>query len=99
MKGCLRDPERAEIRALRRHVALRGARVLDIGCGDGRLARKIAGAARLVVAIDPNADVLARARRLTPLRLRKKIEYRRGTAGRPDLSHRRVDVAVFSGSL
>jgi len=99
MKGYRRDPERAETRALRRRVALHDARILDVGCGEGRLTRKIAGAARLVVAIDPNDEVLARARRLTPRRLKKKIEYRQGTAEHPNLRHRRFDVAVFSGSL
>ena len=99
MRGYQRDPERAEVRALRRHAPLDGARVLDVGCGEGRLARRIAGAARLVVAIDPNEEVLARARRLTPRRLRKKIDYRHGTAERPGVPRRRFDVAVFSGSL
>jgi 2-polyprenyl-3-methyl-5-hydroxy-6-metoxy-1,4-benzoquinol methylase len=99
MKGHRRDPERAEIRALRGRVALDDARILDVGCGEGRLARKMAGAARLVVGIDPNEALLDRARRLTPRRLRSKIEYRVGTAGRPGLARRRFDVAVFSGSL
>ena len=99
MQGHRRDPERAEIRALRRRVALDDARILDVGCGEGRLARKMAGAARLVVGIDPNEVLLNRALRLTPRRLRSKIEYRVGTAGRPGLSRRRFDVAVFSGSL
>jgi len=99
MKGCRRDPERTEIRALRRGVHLVDARVLDVGCGEGRLARRVAGMARLVVGVDPNGAVLDRARQLTPRRLRKKIEYRLGTAERPDLSRRRFDVAVFSGSL
>lgn len=99
MKGYRRDPERAEVRVLRRHVRLDGAHVLDVGCGDGRLARKIAGVARAVVALDPNARLIAQARRLTPRRLRKKIRYRLGTAERPGLSGRRFDAAVFAGSL
>ena len=99
MKGCRRDPERTEVRVLRRRVQLVDARVLDVGCGEGRLARRIAGVARLVVGVDPNGAALDRARQLTPRRLRKKIEYRRGTAEYPGLSRRRFDVAVFSGSL
>lgn len=99
MKGCRRDPERTEVRALRHRVPLVDARVLDVGCGEGRLARRIAGVARLIVGIDPNGAALDRARQLTPRRLSKKIEYRPGTAERPGLSRRRFDVAVFSGSL
>lgn len=99
MKGYRQDPERTEVRALQRRVQFVNARVLDVGCGEGRLARSIAGVARLVVGVDPNGAVLDRARQLTPRRLRKKIEYRRGTAERPGLSRHRFDVAVFSGSL
>ncbi len=99
MKGCRRDPERTEVRVLRRRVQLVDARVLDVGCGEGRLARRIAGVARLVVGVDPNGAALDRARQMTSRRLRKKIEYRRGTAERPGFSRRRFDVAVFSGSL
>jgi 2-polyprenyl-3-methyl-5-hydroxy-6-metoxy-1,4-benzoquinol methylase len=99
MKGRRRDPERIEVRALLRRAPLRGARVLDVGCGDGGLARTIAGVARIVVGIDPNGAALDRAKTLTPRRLRKKIEYRRGTAEHPGLARRRFDVAVFSGSL
>ncbi len=99
MKGWRRDRERAEVRALRRRVPLDGARVLDVGCGEGRLARRIAGAAHLVVGIDPNGAALDRARVLTSRRLRDKIEYRVGTAEHPGISRGRFDVAIFSGSL
>jgi 2-polyprenyl-3-methyl-5-hydroxy-6-metoxy-1,4-benzoquinol methylase len=99
MKGYRRDPERVELRALRRHIRLEGARVADIGCGDGRLARKIAGLARIVVGIDPNERLIAQAKRLTPRRQRAKTRYRLGTAERPGLPGRRFDVAVFAGSL
>lgn len=99
MKGWRRDPERAEVRVLRRRVRLDDARVLDVGCGDGRLTRRVAGAARTVVGIDPNGAALDRARALTPRRLSRKIEYRLGTAEHPGISRRRFDVSIFSGSL
>lgn len=99
MRGYRRDPERAEVRVLRRHIALERARVLDVGCGEGRLTRRIAGVARAVVGIDPNGVSIARARQLTPRRLREKIRFRHGTAERPGLSGSRFDIAVFAGSL
>jgi len=37
------DPERAEVRTLR-GAPVRGGRVLDAGCGDGRLTRRIVAA-------------------------------------------------------
>ncbi|HEV2282000.1 MAG TPA: class I SAM-dependent methyltransferase [bacterium] len=99
MRGYRRDPERTVIRTLARRAPLQGARVIDIGCGEGRLTRQIAGVARSVYAVDPDAAVLARAIRLTAPRLRKRILYRPGTAERPGVAGRRFDVAVFSGSL
>jgi ubiquinone/menaquinone biosynthesis C-methylase UbiE len=99
VKGYRRDTERREIRALRRYTPLAGARVLDIGCGDGRLARKIARIARLVVGVDPNAAAITRAKRLTPRRLRAKIRYHVGAAERLRLTGRRFDIALFAGSL
>lgn len=98
MKGHRRDPERAVIRTLLRRAPLKGARVVDIGCGDGRLTRQIARVARAVVAVDPDPVILAQARSLTPRKLRNKVRYLRGTAERPGTTHR-FDVALFSGSL
>ncbi len=99
MKGYRRDPKRTEVRVLRRHVPLSGARILDIGCGDGRLTRRIAGVARAVVALDPNAVLIARAKQLTPASLKEKVRYRTGDAEHLRLAHQSFEVAVFSWSL
>lgn len=99
MKGYRRDPERTEVLALRRHVSLAGARILEIGCGDGRLTRRIAGVARAVLAIDPNATSIARAKQLTPAFLREKVRFRVGTAEQLELPGERFEVALLSWSL
>ncbi|MPY62906.1 class I SAM-dependent methyltransferase [Streptomyces spongiae] len=39
---------------------------LDVGCGDGLLARKLAGRARRVTGIDRSPEMVARARELAP---------------------------------
>lgn len=52
-------------RWIRRSVP-RGARdLLDVGCGDGRLARELAGAGRRVLGLERDAGMLARARELS----------------------------------
>jgi ubiquinone/menaquinone biosynthesis C-methylase UbiE len=99
MNGCRRDPERTEIRALQRHVSFKGADILEIGCGDGRLTRRIARLARAVVATDPNAALIARAKRLTPASLREKVRYRVAAAENLRSPDERFDVAVLSWSL
>ena len=73
-----RDPEQTEVRVLRRQVPLAGAHVLEIGCGDGRLTRRIARLARAVVATDPDASLIARAKRSTPASLRESPISGRG---------------------
>ena len=99
MKGYRRDPERTEVRVLRRQVPLEGAHILEIGCGDGRLTRRIARLARAVLATDPNAALIAQAKQLTPAFLRKNVRYRIAGAENLRLPNQRFDVAILSWSL
>lgn len=46
---------------LRQRLALQGARVADVGCGDGSLSRVMARAGAWVIGIDPGPQQLARA--------------------------------------
>jgi 16S rRNA A1518/A1519 N6-dimethyltransferase RsmA/KsgA/DIM1 with predicted DNA glycosylase/AP lyase activity len=54
------DPEGHEITALAGAVPLAGRRVLEIGCGEGRLTARYAAAAAAVIAIDPDADAVGK---------------------------------------
>lgn len=51
---------------LRQRLPLAGARVADVGCGDGALARVMARDGARVVAIDPGAAQIVRARAAAP---------------------------------
>jgi 16S rRNA A1518/A1519 N6-dimethyltransferase RsmA/KsgA/DIM1 with predicted DNA glycosylase/AP lyase activity len=53
------DPEGHEISALGAAVSFAGRRVLEIGCGEGRLTARYAPAAAAVLAIDPDTDAIA----------------------------------------
>jgi 16S rRNA A1518/A1519 N6-dimethyltransferase RsmA/KsgA/DIM1 with predicted DNA glycosylase/AP lyase activity len=54
------DPEQNERAALARIGAgFDGARVLEVGCGDGRLTKTFADRARSVVAIEPDPRAVA----------------------------------------
>jgi ubiquinone/menaquinone biosynthesis C-methylase UbiE len=54
------DPEGRETQELFAAADFRGARVLEIGCGAGRLMRRYAGVARSAVGVDSAVDTLPR---------------------------------------
>jgi len=69
------DPENNEIRALLGMADFAGKRVLEIGCGDGRLTRRYADAAAHVTAIDPFRESIRRAEEGLPDTLRARVEF------------------------
>lgn len=68
------DPENNETRALLDLVDFAGRRVLEIGCGDGRLTWRYADRAKHVIAIDPKADAITRAKENLPDELKNHVE-------------------------
>lgn len=75
-----RDPEGIETRHLHRLVDFGNSRVLEIGCGDGRLTWRYAQAAGRVIGIDPNAERLAAAVQACPADLARHIAFLRADA-------------------
>jgi 16S rRNA A1518/A1519 N6-dimethyltransferase RsmA/KsgA/DIM1 with predicted DNA glycosylase/AP lyase activity len=53
------DPEGCESVALEAVVSFASRRVVEIGCGDGRMTSRYAPYAASVIAIDPDADAVA----------------------------------------
>ena len=93
------DPEEVELRALRPAASWRHARVLEIGCGDGRLTRRLARLGAKVIAIDPDRDAIASARKMLPRSYARQVRYAVGTAGRLEFPARSFDIVVFAWSL
>jgi 2-polyprenyl-3-methyl-5-hydroxy-6-metoxy-1,4-benzoquinol methylase len=89
------DPEQNEASALLRMVpSFSGLRVLEIGCGDGRVTRLFAPHACSVVAIDPDAELIALMKADWPA-----VDARAVGIEALDLPPHSVDVAIFSWSL
>jgi 2-polyprenyl-3-methyl-5-hydroxy-6-metoxy-1,4-benzoquinol methylase len=93
------DPEGRELEALAEVVDFSGLRVLDVGCGDGRLVWRIASQAESVLGIDVDADLIETARRETPPELRSKVELRETSVVELNEPPARFDLVFFTWSL
>jgi len=70
------DPENNESRALFDLADFAGRRVLEIGCGDGRLTWRYAERTARVTAIDASPEAIGRAREELPEELHGRVEFR-----------------------
>jgi len=93
------DPEGVELRALAELAPVDGLRVLELGCGDGRLTFQIARTATSVFAVDPDEERLNAARAALPASLADKVELSVAGATEVDSSRCEFDLALFSWSL
>ncbi len=93
------DPEGAHLAALHRLVDFRGRGVLELGCGEGRLTLGIAPDAASVLAFDPDAEAVGRARQLLPAELAERVAYRVASGKEIELEPLSFDLVVFSWSL
>ena len=93
------DPEEAHLAALHRLGDFQGRRVLELGCGDGRLTLGIAEEAASVLAFDPDREAVERARQSLPAELAERVAYRVASGREIELEPTSFDLVVFSWSL
>jgi ubiquinone/menaquinone biosynthesis C-methylase UbiE len=93
------DPEDTETKALHDYADFSGKRVLEIGCGDGRLTWRYADRAAHVVAIDPKAADIETALEDCPVELRDRLEFRVARLEDLILPAEKFDLALLSWSL
>jgi 2-polyprenyl-6-hydroxyphenyl methylase / 3-demethylubiquinone-9 3-methyltransferase len=93
------DPEGAHLAALRRLVDFRDRRVLELGCGDGRLTLGIAAEAAGVRAFDPDAEAVERARQSLPAALADRVAYEVASGKEIEVEPHSFDLVVFSWAL
>jgi 2-polyprenyl-6-hydroxyphenyl methylase/3-demethylubiquinone-9 3-methyltransferase len=94
----LRDPEGAELEHFQAACQLAGAKVLEIGCGNGVFTWQYAGLPALLVGIDPKAADLLEARKKEPASP-AKVYFTRAMAEAMPFSSGVFDAVLFASSF
>ena len=89
-------PRRSHREVLEEVIELSGARVADIGCGDGALVRLMTRLGARVTGIEPSAGQLGRARAAEPA---GDEDYLQGVAEDLPLPDASLDIALFFNAL
>ena len=76
-----------------------GLRVLELGCGDGRLTFRYASDAAAVLAVDPDEGEVEKARNALKPTLADKVTFAVSGAAEVDAPRRSFDLALFAWSL
>ncbi len=94
-----KDPERREVQRLLEYADVQSKRVLEIGCGDGRLTWLYAPAARGVGAIDLDRDALKVARIERPSDLENAVGFAAADSRNLPFPKSSFDLAIFAWSF
>ena len=94
-----RDPEGFEQKTLHAFVDFKDKRVLEVGCGEGRLTFKYAAASSLTVGFDPDHDALRIARADSPHAMQKHVHFAEASASHIPFSKEAFDITILAWSL
>lgn len=95
------DPERNETKYLHKFADFAGSRkrVLEIGCGEGRLTWKYSRETRSTIAIDLDADALRVATLDRPSDLEGKVHFSLARSEQLPFSNKTFDLGVLAWSF
>jgi len=94
-----KDAEKNENKALHKLVDFSGQRVLEVGCGEGRLTWEYARSAKQVLGIDPDPDAVLVANYDMPADLRKTTAFACASSLHLPFPRESFDIALLSWSL
>jgi ubiquinone/menaquinone biosynthesis C-methylase UbiE len=94
-----KDPEGSEKKYLQKFLDVRNKHILEVGCGEGRLTWKYAGASSLTVGIDPDHDALRVARADSLHDLKTRVHFANASASHIPFSKETFDIAILAWSL
>lgn len=92
-------PDGMEIRLIERFATLKGRRILEVGCGDGRLTFQYARTAGPVLAFDPDRASIEEALDQQAMLGVRNVAFQLGSIERLPDRGTPFDVALFSWSL
>lgn len=93
------DPERNEIKYLHQFADFADKRVIEIGCGEGRLTWQYANKPRLTIGIDSDADALRIATIERPSDLKNKVLFSHAQSEHLPFRKETFDMAVLAWSF
>jgi 2-polyprenyl-6-hydroxyphenyl methylase / 3-demethylubiquinone-9 3-methyltransferase len=94
-----RDPDHNEIKFLHKFVDLNEKRVLEIGCGEGRLTWQYANETRFTLGLDLDRDALRVARVDSSLELADIVHLACADSIHLPFAKEKFDIAILAWSL
>jgi ubiquinone/menaquinone biosynthesis C-methylase UbiE len=99
ISSLLRPPPADELREYGGVGLVRGKRVIDVGCGDGRMALGCAPYASEVIGVDPDPEAIRLARRKAREQGAANVRFKVGVAQELPFADEHFDVVILSWTL